>query len=85
MKLESNTQLFPSRSAAQTVIGNLEVGYYCLSHGEYSSPHYTVRKVRGKEDSYYIHASRKFYSGTFNARPSGALTWEDIFRGFYLG
>ena len=79
MKIESKTQTqtFPSRAKAQSVIANLNAGTYYLSHGEYSRPHYTARKVRG-EDSFYIYASRKFYADTVNARPSGPLTWEDI-------
>ena len=77
MKNESKTQTFQTRAIAQSVIGRLESGTYYLSHGEYSRPHYIVRKVRGV-DRYYIHAIRNFYADTFNARPSGPLTWEDI-------
>ena len=69
------TTTFTSRDEAKAVITELDASIYNLSHGEYERPHYTARKVRG-EDSYYIHATRYFYEGTCQARPSGALTCE---------
>jgi hypothetical protein len=64
---------YVTRAEAVIVVNELNSGIYHLGHGEYSRPHYTVRKVRG-EDSYYIHARRYFYAGTLNAPTSGALT-----------
>lgn len=68
---------FVTRQLAQEVIELLDGQTYHLSHGECGRPHYTARKVRG-EDSYYIHASYYFYSGTFYAKQNGALSTEEI-------
>jgi len=55
--------------AAKTI---LNAATYYLAYGEYERPCYTVRKVRGM-DSYYIHAKRYFYAGTFYAMKSGPV------------
>lgn len=64
---------FATRSEAQAIVKGLDAATYYLAHGEYERPTYTVRKVRG-ESSYYIHAKRFYYAGTFNQRPSGPLS-----------
>jgi hypothetical protein len=68
---------FATRQEAQEVIARLNGQTYYLAHGEYERPDYTARKVRG-EDRYYIHARYYYYSGTFNAKQSGALRVEEI-------
>lgn len=70
-----NIATFATREEAKSIIAELNSACYILAHGEYERPYYTVRKVRG-EDSYYIHARRYYYSGTFHARPSGTLEWD---------
>ena len=63
---------FATRSEALNIVAGLDSATYYLAHGEYERPTYTVRKVRGGS-KFYIHARRFYYSGTFNARPSGPL------------
>ena len=77
MKTINDIATFATRLEAQSIIAKLNSGTYSLAHGEYERPDYTVRKVRG-ENSYYIHAKRYFYAGTFNATPSGPVNSERI-------
>ena len=64
---------FATKPEAQAIVDGLDSATYYLAHGEYERPTYTARKVRG-ESSYYIHAKRFYYAGTFNQRASGPLS-----------
>ena len=74
--MQHDIAIFNSREDAQAIVESLDSMTYGLDHGEYERPHYTARKVRG-EDQYYIHARRHYFAGTFHAKQSGPLMWED--------
>ena len=76
--MTTETATFTTKAEAQAVINKLDSGLYYLSHGEYERPHYTVRKLRGK-DRYYIHAERFFYAGTFYAAKGGAIDADTVY------
>ena len=63
---------YKTRKEAQDRIENLDSQNYHLAHGEYAIPHYTARKVRGK-DLFYIHAVYWFFEGTLYPKKDGAL------------
>ena len=69
---------FNTRKEALSALSEYDKGTYYLSHGEYSRPCYTVRKI-ANEDKYYIYAKRYYYVGTFNTKKSGALTEDDMY------
>ncbi len=50
--------------------GYSQFGNYILSHGEYSTPDFKIRKIRGSK-YYSISVSYYYYSGTINAPVSG--------------
>ena len=74
--MHNTTAIFKSREGAQAIVESMDSMTYWLAYGEYQRPHYTARKVRGM-DQYYIHARRYYCAGTYNAKPSGPLMWED--------
>ncbi len=50
-------------------------GRYVLSHGEYDSPMYNIRK-RNKINSYYIYATYYYYTNAMYAQLSRDVTSE---------
>ena len=72
-KTKQNTmKVYKTRKSAQDAINDLDQIIYHLSHGEYTRPHYTARKVRGA-DRYYIHVRYHYYEGAFYSKKSGKL------------
>ena len=65
-------ETYKTRKSAQDAIKDLDQITYHLSHGEYTRPQYTARKVRGA-DQYYIHARYYYYEGALYATKSGPL------------
>ena len=63
------------RNQAKSIAQSLDDATYYLSHGEYSRPEYTVRKVRGK-DKYEVFAKYSYYDGTCHRKQNGPICVE---------
>lgn len=70
--MKTDTMKFKTKESATAYASKLNSGTYYLAHGEYERPDYTARKIRN-ENTYYIHAKRYFFAGTFYATPSGPV------------